>query len=741
MPTGKNTVKHSKKIRTFIILTIVIVLIALTLGGIYYWRKSSILQSNASLSKGPDIESIPGAGNPSAEYVKKQNTANAIGAKQAKEKGTSAIPTLTRSNFQGDLSLFDSSGGNPKNCAIIASGGKIVSHPEDCSISNLEKARQAGVQAEELRCLGCACPVLKEVGYTAGELKNAGFSAKDLHDCGFSAKALKAAGFSAKELKAAGFSAKALKDAGFSAAEMKAAGFSDKQLQDAAFSPSAIKALNQKNTKKTCSKERLKKAREQGISATQLRQEGCGLAALKAAGYTAAELKNAGFTAKQLKDAGFSAKQLKDAGFSAKALKDAGFSAGDLKDAGFSAKQLKDAGFDAKALRDAGFSAADLKKAGFSPSELMKAGFSKGDLVRAGFSPSEAGLNTAVPKDCSVAELKKARENGFSARYLKKKGCPPAALRAAGFNRDELKGAGFSSPGGSRLSSIHSGLSSSAQIPSIGGGSSVEQQLALARQQQARMLAQQKRDNMVRQLQSQMGAQAQQLLSAWGSSPTQQVEVTMLKGQTQGQGSGTSAGKNKATGPVIKAGSILFAVLDTGINSDEKSPILASIIAGPLKGSKVLGSFNRVDKRVVLSFSTLSIPSMTNSISVNAVAIDANTAHTALADNVDNHYLLRYGTLFASSFLSGLGSAIDQSGATVITGIFGQNTIQKDKLNTAQTFASALGNVGQEFGNATSSYFDTPPTVKIDAGAGIGLLFMQDLTLPEGAIQTDNTTN
>jgi len=726
MATGKTT--KNLKIRTALVLGIIITIVGLGVFGFYYWRKTKALNSSAKVTGVPNIESIPGAGNPSTEYVAKQNKANAIGVVKAKKQGTSAVPTLTRSNFQGDLSFFEQ--GKPQNCAVIASGGKIISNPEDCSIDYLQRAREAGVKAEELRCLGCACPVLKEVGYTVGELKASGFSAKDLHDCGFTVAQLKDAGFSAKELKAAGFSANALKDAGFNAAELKAAGFSAKALKDAGFTQPKNNISSK--TAKNCSVEKLKKAREKGISATQLREEGCGVAALKAAGYTAAELKNAGFSAKDLKGAGFSAKNLKDAGFSAKDLKNAGFSAGDLKDAGFNAKDLKDAGFSAKALRDAGYSAANLKKAGFSPDQMKKAGFSKGDLIRAGFSPTAAGENAGAPKDCSVASLKKAREAGYSARYLKDNGCTESALRAAGYDRAELQAAGL---GKGALSALNgSGMGSSAQLPSIDQQNSVATQLEQARQKQAQMLQAQQRQNLLRQLQSQMNSQAQQLLSAWGNNPTQQIQETTVKPVT-GKGGAGNENAEKSQGPVIKAGTILFAVLDTGINSDQTSPIMATIVNGDLKGSKLIGSFKREDKKVVLSFSTLSIPSITNSISMDAVAIDANTARTALADNVDNHYLLRYGSLFAASFLSGVGKAVDTSGSTDIDSFFGTSSTH-DTYSIGQTVASALGEVGDEFSSATRELYNTPPTVTVNSGAGVGILFMKDLTLPQTV--TDN---
>ena len=59
----------------------------------------------------------------------------------------------------------------------------------------------------------------------------------------------------------------------------------------------------------------------------------------------------------------------------------------------------------------------------------------------------------------------------------------------------------------------------------------------------------------------------------------------------------------------MKAGDIMFAVLDTSINTDEKNtPIMARIVGGPYKGGKLIGRFTLTDKRVMLSFNLLNLP-------------------------------------------------------------------------------------------------------------------------------------
>ena len=88
-------------------------------------------------------------------------------------------------------------------------------------------------------------------------------------------------------------------------------------------------------------------------------------------------------------------------------------------------------------------------------------------------------------------------------------------------------------------------------------------------------------------------------LTAW--SPVPQQNMLIAKEQKRAQAAGgtttetgtagatTTAGGTAAVknGIPIKAGSIAFGVLDTGVNSDEQSPIMASIVSGKLKGCEV----------------------------------------------------------------------------------------------------------------------------------------------------------
>jgi len=644
-----------------------------------------------------------------------------------------------------------------------------------CDVESLKKEREAGISAKSIRqYAGCSAKALKAAGFTNDDLANAGFTPQQIKNADVPSDAqVRAAGCDPnklKKLREEGVSAKRIKDlnncsaaalkaAGFGPAALSAAGFTPQQLLNAGFTPNQLKeaGLNQQAVwgearGKDCSVAALRKAREAGISALTIKKTlGCSAKAMKAAGYTAkelrdagytaAELKNAGFTAKQLKDAGFSAKELKDAGFTAQQLKDAGYTAAQLKDAGFSAKQLKDAGFTAAQLKNAGFSAKDLKNAGFTASQLKNAGFSAEDLKKAGYTASQ---------------LKAA---GFNAQQLAAAGYSPKQLQNAGFTDAQLRAAGITVPGSDvaglaqpDVTGEPSALPGPPAQPAAGGqAAESQQQLQAILSRQKEQMASQRYQQKIQQRTSAMLSSANSVLQDWKKVPGQQytsgqqkaAQGTAIPGvpgsapqqgaqQAAGTASPAAAGTTKKA--VIKAGDVTFAVLDTSVNSDEPSPILATVVAGKLKGSKLIGSFTLPPNsdKLVISFNTLSAPGASSTTSISAYAIDPHTGRTALSTRTDHHYLLRYGSLFASSFLEGFGNAFQSANTTVTIGGTGggdnitvQNGINRSALENA---VIGLATVGKAWGQQVRQLFNRPKTVTVCSGTSIGVLFTQDLT-------------
>lgn len=624
-----------------------------------------------------------------------------------------------------------------------------------CDVDVLKQEKAAGISAAAIKqYAGCSAQALKAAGFTDDDLANAGFTPqeikaanlmsdgdikaagcdpdklKQLFAAGVSAKRIKDLnGCSASALKAAGYDPKSLLDAGYTPQELTAAGITPNQLQAAGLSPAAVLAAARVAD---CSVDALKRAKAAGISALTIKQTlGCSAQALKAAGYSAKELKDAGFTAAELKNAGFSPRELKDAGYTAKELKDAGFNANDLRNAGFSAKDLKGAGFSAADLKNAGFSAKDLKDAGFSPKDLKDAGFTAAELKAAGF---------------SAKELKDA---GFGAQELKDSGFTDKQLQDAGFPTPQSNVAGLQGANVGQQTSSVTGVPAGTQLTGqAAANASNAQQLQAILNRQTQQMAEQKYQQKIQQRTSDMTAAANQSIQSWKSVTTQvytEGNPDDKKGgatdqQLAANAAAAGQGQQSFSGPgmpgqraVIKTGDIVFAVMDTSVNSDEPGPILATIVSGKLKGTKLIGSFNlpaNADK-MVITFNTMSVPGAAKTTSISAFAIDPNTARTALSSKTNHHYLMRYGSLFASSFLQGFGNAFQSANTTVtIGGTGGGNNITVQNgigRSTLQNAVIGLATVGKSWGQQAQLLFNTPTTVQVYSGTGIGVLFTQDV--------------
>ena len=200
-------------------------------------------------------------------------------------------------------------------------------------------------------------------------------------------------------------------------------------------------------------------------------------------------------------------------------------------------------------------------------------------------------------------------------------------------------------------------------------------------------------------------------------------------------------------GPVaIKAGTVLYGVIDTALDSDQpNTPVLAHIVEGTYQGARLMGGFTTslpsagADGALVIQFTTMSMASVASTFPINAYAIDAATGNNSVVTSVNNHYLLRYGMLFASSFLQGFGNAYQSYTYNCPPGTQNCSVVNTDSSGTTNNavtpttktaFYQGLGQMGQNAAQAAAQEFNTPPTIKVAQGTGIGVLFMSDLIIP-----------
>lgn len=250
-----------------------------------------------------------------------------------------------------------------------------------------------------------------------------------------------------------------------------------------------------------------------------------------------------------------------------------------------------------------------------------------------------------------------------------------------------------------------------------------------------------------------LGKQAKTLLTVWAKPSAQDYVIgnaakEQSKNNTASSGNigrgfqgrtafpsgnrGLGGGLGSSNENLAKAGDMIFAVLNTAIVSDDNGPVMATVVSGKMAGSKILGHYTMTNdkQRIILKFNQLNMAKAQKSFSINAVAINPFNGRTGLASDVDNHYLKRYGSLIAASLLQGYGEAVKDGGREVEdTPAGGRKETTPEKSKSDQLLI-ALGKVGTTLGSKVDKAFDTPPTVEVKEGIGLGILFLADVAAP-----------
>lgn len=218
--------------------------------------------------------------------------------------------------------------------------------------------------------------------------------------------------------------------------------------------------------------------------------------------------------------------------------------------------------------------------------------------------------------------------------------------------------------------------------------------------------------------------------------PTQEV----VEGSEPAAGTGAAAaaaasyGGGAGSGIIIKAGTIMFAVLDNTLNSDySQTTAMATIVAGKYRGAKLLGNFSRGgynSEALTLNFSQMILPTQNQAIGISAIAIDPKTAQGALASNVNHHYLERFGSLFAAGFLQGFGNAYSnyQNPCYGTNNCFIEGNIQRPNVTVKTAAYQGLGQIGTNAASIVANNFNRPVTITLKQGTAMGIMFTNAVT-------------
>jgi type IV secretory pathway VirB10-like protein len=203
----------------------------------------------------------------------------------------------------------------------------------------------------------------------------------------------------------------------------------------------------------------------------------------------------------------------------------------------------------------------------------------------------------------------------------------------------------------------------------------------------------------------------------------------------------------------MMAGTVIPAVLITGITSDASAQVLAQVAQNVYdtatgryllipQGARVLGDYSTSvhygQSRIAINWRRLVLPN-TASIDLPSVPATDAAGYGGLGDQVDNHYLRSFGTaalislIDAGQMIGQLGMSGGSYGIGAPYGAYGSGINSTEMLGImgGSTASQQLGQVAQ---SGLQAGMNIPPTISIRPGFRLNIELTTDVTLP-GAYQ------
>jgi type IV secretory pathway VirB10-like protein len=196
----------------------------------------------------------------------------------------------------------------------------------------------------------------------------------------------------------------------------------------------------------------------------------------------------------------------------------------------------------------------------------------------------------------------------------------------------------------------------------------------------------------------------------------------------------------------VMTGSVIPAVLVSGIDSDLPGPILAQVSENVFdsatgqrllipQGSRLIGSYQSAmgygQQRVAIAWQRLIFPD-TSSMQLPQMPGTDQSGTNGFTDQVNNHYLATFATAAVTSLISA-GQAVGQIAAFGGGGTYGPyGYYQPNQWATAgetagSTASGQFGGVGQQM---MEHGMNRPPTIEIRPGYEFNVMVTEDLVFP-----------
>ncbi len=195
----------------------------------------------------------------------------------------------------------------------------------------------------------------------------------------------------------------------------------------------------------------------------------------------------------------------------------------------------------------------------------------------------------------------------------------------------------------------------------------------------------------------------------------------------------------------VMAGSVIPAVLVSGINSDLPGPILAQVSQNVFdsgsghsllipQGSRLIGAYRSAaaygQSRVQIQWQRLIFPN-TSSMDIPAMPGTDEAGYAGFRDQVDNHYARTFGTAALMSLISA-GQAVGQmatfgGGAYGPLGYYQPNPLGMGAQMAGASASAQFGQVGQQM---IQQGMSNGPTLEVRPGYQFNVMVTEDLIFP-----------
>ena len=230
------------------------------------------------------------------------------------------------------------------------------------------------------------------------------------------------------------------------------------------------------------------------------------------------------------------------------------------------------------------------------------------------------------------------------------------------------------------------------------------------------------------------------LMASWGSKASaRSVEITpeeMAKRAEQaaqaradvgqataanaGNSGGAAAGRPKRV--VMPAFRWVTGRTKLATNSDSGGPVVAEITSGPLAGDRVKGTAQKHEDRLTVTMNELNLQDG-RTVPVNAMLMAPDSKETAIASDVDHHYVPRIVLPTLAAGIQGLGQALALSGSSVFSGPYGASQ-NYNTFNGGQLAGIAAGTAAGQANQVLQQQTPKQSTVNLAAEVDVGIMFL-----------------